>query len=315
MMNEEESVYENSDEEDKDNDIIKSESSDEEEIKNIISDFNIEELLKNIETKYSKETIHHFIEQLYYFNSMDLVGNWNIFLQFFKEMDITDCIGYFAYLKTNDFLEDIHLYKKFDSEKQIRNIDFLLKLKCKSKIQIEKILPQSNIIDDDEDVLSPITFEIENNHKDIEIEKKSGKIEEKLENKDQNDQKVDNDDDSDDDVDEINNQNKLKTSRIIKIPKNKYNHYKDFKLVVNKALNYIKHGKKLKWIEQELNIPYTTLRDWKKRYLNDSTYKPYKRRRRTKYFTQEEDEILFNKVKFHMTKKKIQFFKFYGNFE
>ena len=310
-MNEEESVYENDDdEEDKDNDIIKSESSDEEEIKNIISDFNIEELLKNIDTKYSKETIQHFIEQLYYFNSMDLVGNWNIFFIFFKEMDITDCIGYFAYLRTHGFLEDIHLYKKFDSEKQIQNIDFLFKLKSKTKIQIEKILPQSNIIDDDEDVLSPIIFEIDNDHKDIDTEKKSDKIEEKIENKNQNGQKSVNDDDSDDDVDEINSQIKLKTSRIVKIPKNKYNHYKDYKLVVNKALKYIDHGKKLKWIEKELNIPYTTLRDWKKRYIKDSTYRPYKRRRRTKYFTHEEDEILFNKVKFSMAKKRFNFLNF-----
>lgn len=307
MMNEEESGYEKDEDGEKDNDIIKSESSDEEEIKNIISDINIEELLNNIETKYSKETIQHFIEQLYYFNSMKLVGNWNIFLQFFHEMDIIDCIGYFAFLKTNGFLEDIHLYKKFDSEKQIQNIDFLLKLKSKTKIQIDKILLLTNIIDDDEDTLSPVTFEIDDIHRDFENDKKTEKNEEKLKSKDQSHQKSDNDDD---DVDQINSQIRLKTSKIIKIPKNKYNHYKDFKLVVDKALKFIDHGKKLKWIEKELNIPYTTLRDWRKRYEKDSTYRPYKRCRRTKYFTKEEDENLFNKVKFYMTKKKFNFLNF-----
>lgn len=90
----------------------KSESSDEEQIQSIIQDFDTIQISKNIEKKYSNDAIKRFIENIYYFNSLELLGNWNIFGCFFKEMDITDCVGYFGYLKVNGYLEDVHLKKK-----------------------------------------------------------------------------------------------------------------------------------------------------------------------------------------------------------
>ena len=90
----------------------------------------------------------------------------------------------------------------------------------------------------------------------------------------------------------LKNQNiQEKPTKIIKMPINKYNHYKDFKLVVDTALKYIDRKCKLKWISNKLNIPYTTLCDWKKQYANDKRFRPYKRKRRNKYFKKDEDEV------------------------
>lgn len=61
----------------------KSESSDEEQIQSIIQDFDTIQISKNIEKKYSNDVIKRFIENIYYFNSLALLGNWNIFGCFF----------------------------------------------------------------------------------------------------------------------------------------------------------------------------------------------------------------------------------------
>ena len=64
------------------------------------------------------------------------------------------------------------------------------------------------------------------------------------------------------------------------------------------------------FISKELNIPYTTVREWKKRYKNDPLYRPYKRKRRNKYFTKEEEDILFDKVKNQMAKQRFNYLSF-----
>lgn len=267
----------------------KSESSDEEQIQSIIQDFDTIQISKNIEKKYSNDVIKRFIENIYYFNSLELLGNWNIFGCFFKEMDITDCVGYFGYLKVNGYLEDVHLKKTFNSVKQRQNIDFILDLQKKSKYQIERIFTKDDNIIDTSD-LEQISIESDDDY---------------ILNDNYN-QQISQNDESDLQNEEI----EKKSKKIIKMPKNKYNHYKDFKLVVDKALKYILHGKKIAWISQTLNIPYTTLRDWKNRYLIDKSYRPYRRYRKTKYFTKEEDEKIFQKVKTEMKRKRFNFLNF-----
>ena len=81
-------------------------------------------------------------------------------------------------------------------------------------------------------------------------------------------------------------------------------------MVVDKALKYILHGKKIAWISQTLNIPYTTLRDWKNRYLIDKSYRPYRRYRKTKNITKEEDEKIFQNVKTEMKRKRYNFLNY-----
>lgn len=66
-------------------------------------DFDMEMVEKTINQKYSSNTIQRYIEKIYYFDSLQLLGNWNLFLISFKEMEIIDYIGYFFYLKQNGF--------------------------------------------------------------------------------------------------------------------------------------------------------------------------------------------------------------------
>ena len=283
--------------EDKIDQLMKSESSDEEQIQHIMQDFNTDKISNDIEKKYNPDIIKRFIEQIYYFNSLELLGNWNLFCRFFKDMEITDCIGYFGYLKVNGFLEDVHLFKTFNSENQLNNIKFIEEIQKRSKYQIERIIPKDdNIISISDD--SPIIIE-----SDDEILTNN-------DNDNNNDKKDLQDADEDSINEELKEEIEKKSSKVIKMPTNKYNHYKDFKIVVDKALKYILIGKKVSWISKELNIPYTTLRDWKKRYLLDKSYRPYRRYRKTKYFTQEEDSRLFQNVKTEMKRKRFNFLNF-----
>lgn len=204
-------------------------------------------------------------------------------------MDITDCVGYFGYLKVNGYLEDVHLKKTFNSVKQRQNIDFILDLQKKSKYQIERIFTKDDNIIDTSD-LEQISIESDDDY---------------ILNDNYN-QQISQNDESDLQNEEI----EKKSKKIIKMPKNKYNHYKDFKLVVDKALKYILHGKKIAWISQTLNIPYTTLRDWKNRYLIEKSYRPYRRYRKTKNITKEDDEKIFQKVKTEMKRKRYNFLNY-----
>ena len=109
-------------------------------------DFNMEIVEKTINQKYSANTIQRYIEKIYYFDSLQLLGNWNLFLISFKEMEIIDCIGYFFYLKQNGFLEDVTYHNRFDSEEQIKNADLFFSINEKSKLQITKIAKNDNDI-------------------------------------------------------------------------------------------------------------------------------------------------------------------------
>ena len=48
-----------------------------------------------VNQKYSSTVIQRYIEKIYYFDSLNLLGNWNLFLMSFKDMEIIDCIGCF----------------------------------------------------------------------------------------------------------------------------------------------------------------------------------------------------------------------------
>lgn len=276
--------------EDDDEENINFQSSDEEDAIQLITlDCDMDSIAERIETKYSSQTIQNFIEKLYYFNSLKLVGEWNLFGIVFKEMETEDCKGYFAHLKLNGFLDDVKLRSSFTSEKQLKNVKLILDLHSKASFQFSKILPpnddiieiqndgQYSILSDDDDQITFNPVSEENNAEEL--------------------------------FEDQNNYQE-KTNKVVKMPQNKYFHYKDYKIVVDKALRYIDQNKKVSFISKELNIPYSTVRGWKKRYKHDPLYRPYKRKRRNKYFTKEEDDILFDKVKNQMTKQRFNYLSF-----
>ena len=260
-------------------------SDDDDDVRILSLDYDIESIPEKIEQKYSNQIIQNFIEKIYYFNSLRLVGEWSLFNMVFKDMDIDDCKSYFAYLKLNGFFEDVKLYNSFQTDKQRKNITFVLNIISKTQIQVSKILPQNDeiILNGDFNQNSIISDE----------------------------EYMIGDEISESDDEPFENQNiQEKPTKIIKMPINKYNHYKDFKLVVDTALKYIDRKCKLKWISNKLNIPYTTLCDWKKQYANDKRFRPYKRKRRNKYFKKDEDEVLFQKVKEQMKNQRFNYLSF-----
>lgn len=249
---------------------------DEDEWAKYAFDFNMEIVEKTINQKYSAITIQRYIEKIYYFDSLQLLGNWNLFLISFKEMEIVDCIGYFFYLKQNGFLEDVTYHNRFDSEEQIKNADLFFSINEKSKLQITKIAKN------DEDMLIDENFKVMDDSSD-----------------DQDSPSDFLDIPVDDEISNIpiDDQN----AKILpKLPKTKYYHYKDYKPIVNRAIKYFSIGKKAMWIHKQTGIPYTTLRDWQVKYKKNNLFRPYIIYRRSKYFTEEEDIALNDEIKRRM---------------
>lgn len=241
-------------------------------------DFDMEMVEKTINQKYSSNTIQRYIEKIYYFDSLQLLGNWNLFLISFKEMEIIDCIGYFFYLKQNGFLEDVIYHSRFDSEEQIKNAELFFSINEKSKLQITKISKNDN------DTLIDENFQVINDQSDDQDD-------------DQNSDFLDIP--VDDQISSIPNDDQ-NTKVLPKLPESKYYHYKDYKSIVNRAIKYFSIGKKPMWIHKQTGIPYTTLRDWEVKYKKNNLFRPYIIYRRSKYFTEKEDIDLNKEIKWKM---------------